>query len=75
MKNFSETTNFIWSIAELLRGDYKQNEYGKVVLPMTIIRRMDYVLKDTKMMDDEEFSRVVKRLLLEKVYTRLRETL
>jgi len=48
MKNFSETTNFIWSIAELLRGDYKQSEYGKVVLPMTIIRRLDCVLVDTK---------------------------
>ena len=48
MKNFSETTNFIWSIAELLRGDYKQSEYGKVVLPMTIIRRLDCVLKETK---------------------------
>ena len=48
MKNFSETTNFIWSIAELLRGDYKQSEYGKVVLPMTIIRRLDCVLADTK---------------------------
>ena len=48
MKNFSETTNFIWSIAELLRGDFKQSEYGKVVLPMTIIRRLDCVLAGTK---------------------------
>ncbi len=48
MKNFSETTNFIWSIAELLRGDYKQSDYGKVILPMTIIRRLDCVLEKTK---------------------------
>lgn len=48
MKNFSETTNFIWSIAELLRGDYKRSENGKVVLPMTIIRRLDCVLSNTK---------------------------
>lgn len=48
MKNFSETANFIWSIAELLRGDYKQSEYGKVVLPLTVIRRLDCVLRDTK---------------------------
>ena len=48
MKNFSETINFIWTIAEILRGDYKQSEYGKVVLSMTIIRRLDCVLADTK---------------------------
>lgn len=48
MKNFSETTNFIWAIAELLRGDYKQSEYGKVILPLTVLRRLDCVLADTK---------------------------
>ena len=32
MKNFKETANFIWSIADLLRGDYKQSDYGKVIL-------------------------------------------
>ncbi len=48
MKNFSETTNFIWSIAELLRGDYKQGEYGKVILPLTVLRRLDCVLANTK---------------------------
>ena len=48
MTNFSNTTSFIWSIAELLRGDYKQSEYGKVILPLTIIRRLDCVLYDTK---------------------------
>jgi len=39
---------FIWSIADLLRGDYKQSEYGKVVLPLTVIRRLDCVLEATK---------------------------
>jgi type I restriction enzyme M protein len=58
MKNFSETTNFIWSIAELLRGDYKQSEYGKVVLPMTVIRRLDCVLTDTKLKVLAQLSRV-----------------
>lgn len=48
MKNFSETTNFIWSIADLLRGEYRQSDYGKVVLPLTIIRRLDCVLAKTK---------------------------
>lgn len=58
MKNFSEATNFIWSIAELLRGDYKQSEYGKVVLPMTIIRRLDCVLTDTKQKVMEQLPKV-----------------
>ena len=38
----------IWSVAELLRGDYKQSEYGKVVLPFTVIRRLDCVLEPSK---------------------------
>jgi type I restriction enzyme M protein len=39
---------FIWSVADLLRGDYKQSEYGKVILPLTVIRRLDCVLDSTK---------------------------
>ena len=40
--------SFIWSVADLLRGDYKQSEYGKVILPLTVIRRLDCVLEPTK---------------------------
>ena len=39
---------FIWSVADLLRGDYKQSEYGRVVLPLTVLRRLDCVLAPTK---------------------------
>ena len=39
---------FIWSVADLLRGDYKQSEYGKVILPLTVLRRLDCVLSATK---------------------------
>ena len=39
---------FIWSVADLLRGDYKQSEYGKVILPFTVLRRLDCVLEATK---------------------------
>lgn len=39
---------FIWSVADLLRGDYKQSEYGKVILPFTVLRRLDCVLAPTK---------------------------
>ncbi len=46
--DFGEHIGFIWSIAELLRGNYKQSEYGKVVLPFTILRRLDCVLVPTK---------------------------
>ncbi|QQL43719.1 type I restriction-modification system subunit M [Sulfuriroseicoccus oceanibius] len=41
-------SSFIWSVADLLRGDYKQSEYGKVVLPFTVLRRLDCVLEATK---------------------------
>ena len=37
-------SSFIWSVADLLRGDYKQSEYGKVILPFTVQRRL-YRLK------------------------------
>ena len=43
----SENSNFIWKIADLLRGDYKQSEYGDVILPFTVLCRLDSVLKDT----------------------------
>jgi type I restriction enzyme M protein len=40
--------NFIWGVADLLRGDYKQADYGKVILPLTVLRRLDCVLEPTK---------------------------
>jgi len=46
--NFTEKTNFIWSVANLLRGDFKQSEYGKVILPFTVLRRFDCVLAPSK---------------------------
>ena len=48
MVNTTENANFIWSIADLLRGDYKQADYGKVILPLTVLRRLDCVLEPTK---------------------------
>ncbi|MBL7690597.1 MAG: SAM-dependent DNA methyltransferase [Flavipsychrobacter sp.] len=48
MFNFKEKANFIWSVADLLRGDYKQADYGKVILPLTILRRLDCLLEPTK---------------------------
>ncbi|MGY2004242.1 type I restriction-modification system subunit M [Blastococcus sp. SYSU DS1024] len=48
MQGFADKVGFIWSIAELLRGDYKQSDYGKVILPLTVLRRLDCVLEPTK---------------------------
>lgn len=48
MKNFREKADLIWKVADLLRGDYKQSDYGKVILPMTVLRRLDCVLTPTK---------------------------
>ena len=42
------TAGFVWSIAEILRGDFKQSEYGKVVLPFVVLRRLDCILQPTK---------------------------
>jgi hypothetical protein len=39
---------FIWTVADLLRGDYKQSDYGKVILPLTVLRRLDCILAPTK---------------------------
>jgi type I restriction enzyme M protein len=44
----AKLSELIWSVANLLRGDYKQADYGKVILPFTLLRRLDCVLKDTK---------------------------
>ncbi|PZN95455.1 MAG: restriction endonuclease subunit M [Hyphomicrobiales bacterium] len=46
--NHQALASFIWSVADLLRGDYKQSEYGRVILPFTVLRRLDCVLGPTK---------------------------
>lgn len=46
--NHQSLSNFIWSVADLLRGDFKQSEYGKTILPFTVLRRLDCVLAPTK---------------------------
>ena len=46
--NVNEKANLIWAIADKLTGVYKPHEYGKVILPLTVIRRFDCILTDTK---------------------------
>jgi type I restriction enzyme M protein len=48
MANFQEKVTFIWDLADLLRGVYKRNEYQKVILPFTVLKRFDSVLSDSK---------------------------
>jgi len=46
--NQQEFSALIWSVADLLCGDYKQPAYGRVILPFTVLRRLDCVLAPTK---------------------------
>lgn len=48
MNNLKEKADLIWKVVDLLRGDYKQSDYGKVILPFTVLRRLDCVLVPTK---------------------------
>lgn len=47
-KDIRSLSSFVWSIAETLRGDFKQSEYGKVILPFVVLRRLDCILESTK---------------------------
>src|SRR5882672_6433291 len=68
-----EIANFIWSICNLLRGPYKRNEYRKVILPLTVLRRFDCLLAPSKDRVLDEYPRIktkpetVVRSLLEKI--------
>src|SRR5882762_100789 len=48
METHTQLASFIWSICNLLRGPYKRNEYRKVILPLTVLRRFDCILAPTK---------------------------
>ena len=47
-ENHSQTAAFIWAVADLLRGDFKQSQYGRIILPFTLLRRLECVLEPTK---------------------------
>jgi len=54
--NFNDKVAFIWSVADLLRGPYRPNQYGKAILPLTVLRRLDCLLEPTrkKVLDKQE---------------------
>jgi len=56
-QNFSELANFLWSAADHLRGDYRQSDYGKVILSPTLLRRLECVLENTKAEVLDEFEK------------------
>jgi len=58
VQTHSQMANFIWSICNLLRGPYKRNEYRKVILPLTVLRRFDCILEPTKARVLEEFDKL-----------------
>ena len=57
MSTATNLSSFIWSVADLLRGSYKQSDYGKVILPFTVLRRLDCILEPTKDRVLEEFKK------------------
>ena len=56
--NFSQTAAFIWSVADLLRGDFKQSQYGRIILPFTLLRRLECVLSDHKEAVVEKYANI-----------------
>lgn len=69
--NVREKANLIWEIATHLYGEYKPHEYGRVILPMTVIKRFDDCLKDTK----EAVLKMVKTLDERKVEGQARDAI
>lgn len=63
-ENVRQLATLIWNVAELLRGDYKQADYGKVILPLTVLRRLDCVLEPTKAIVMEFYETKVKSMTL-----------
>ena len=57
MATTTNLSSFIWSVADLLRGNYRQSDYGKVILPFTVLRRLDCILEPTKEKVLEEFKK------------------
>ena len=58
MENFQEKVTFIWDLADLLRGVYKRNEYQKVILPFTVLKRFDCVLSYSKISIHEAYKKI-----------------
>ena len=69
--NFSQTAAFIWSVADFLRGDFKQSQYGRIILPFTLLRRLECVLAKTKSAVLAKHAEVSKLKLPEEAYEKM----
>ena len=63
--------SYIWSLADLLRGDFKQSQYGRIILPFTLLRRLECVLEPTKEKVIKEAEKVKKMKLPEEAEEKL----
>ena len=74
MNNFSEKVNFLWSIAELIRDVVKRGKYQDVILPFTVLRRIDSVLAPTRQQVREVYASIDESIsirLLQHLHLRL----
>lgn len=62
---------YIWSLADLLRGDFRQSQYGRVILPFTLLRRLENVLEESKPAVLLEYEKVQKMKLPEEAQEKL----
>ena len=69
--NFSQTAAFIWSVADLLRGDFRQSQYGRIILPFTLLRRLECVLEKSKPAVLAKHAEVSKLELPEEAYEKM----
>lgn len=64
-QNSNNLATFCWSIADLLRGDFKQSQYGRIIHPFTLLRRLEGVLEESKEAVLAEYEKVQKMNLPE----------
>ena len=69
--NFSQTAAFLWSVADLLRGDFKQSQYGRIILPFTLLRRLECVIQKDKAAVLAKYAEVSKMNLPEEACEKL----
>ncbi|OYQ87049.1 restriction endonuclease subunit M [Wohlfahrtiimonas chitiniclastica] len=69
--SFSQTAAFLWSVADLLRGDFKQSQYGRIILPFTLLRRLECVFADSKEKVLSEYEKVQSMNLSEEMQEKM----
>jgi len=69
--SFTQTAAFLWSVADLLRGDFKQSQYGRIILPFTLLRRLECVLENDKAAVLKKHAEVSRMNLPEEAYEKM----